>query len=118
MKVVPVLNRGALLRPLTASAVVFSLVLSACGGAKIESTPTPVGGDVDSGVSSGASIATTTAASTVAAGDGADVVYAFPTGPAVTVPEGYVAPGNHVPATGAYLPTNGKPTLVFVDAIW
>lgn len=40
------------------------------------------------------------------------------TGPAVTVPVGYRPPTNRVPSTGAFLPSNGKPTLAFVDAIW
>ena len=44
--------------------------------------------------------------------------YDFPTGPAVLVEANYEPPEDHVPSTGAYLPTNGKPTLVFVDAIW
>lgn len=44
--------------------------------------------------------------------------YAFPTGPAVTVPVGYTLPRDRVDSTGAHLPVNGKPTLVFVDAIW
>ena len=43
---------------------------------------------------------------------------AFPTGPAVLVAPGYVPPGDRVDSTGAFLPANGKPTLVFVDAIW
>ena len=42
----------------------------------------------------------------------------FPTGPAVTVPGGYTSPGEHVPSTGAWVPDNGQPSLVFVDAIW
>jgi hypothetical protein len=42
----------------------------------------------------------------------------FPTGPAVIVEAGYVPPEDRVDSTGAYLPANGKPTLVFVDAIW
>ena len=42
----------------------------------------------------------------------------FPTGPAVMVPDGYQSPGDHVPSTGAWLPDNEQPTLVFVDAIW
>ena len=42
----------------------------------------------------------------------------FPTGPAVLVPAGYQPPGDRVDSTGAYVPANGKPTLVFVDAIW
>ena len=44
--------------------------------------------------------------------------YDFPTGPAVLVAADYVAPGDRVASTGAYIPSNGKPTLVFVDAIW
>ena len=42
----------------------------------------------------------------------------FPTGPAVTVPEGFTGPSEGVGSTGAWLPDNGQPTLVFVDAIW
>ncbi|MCY4639656.1 MAG: hypothetical protein OXC94_04880 [Chloroflexi bacterium] len=42
----------------------------------------------------------------------------FPTGPAVLVASNYVPPGDRVDSTGAFLPANGKPTLVFVDAIW
>ncbi|MDA1004448.1 MAG: hypothetical protein O3B31_14075 [Chloroflexi bacterium] len=48
----------------------------------------------------------------------AAVRFAFPTGPAVTVPVGYTPPSDRVDSTGAHLPANGKPTLVFVDAIW
>ena len=65
------------------------------------------GGDEDSSAPSAGSSAPTTAA------DGG-----FPTGPAVLVPDGYQFPGDRVDSTGAYLPVNGKPTLVFVDAIW
>ncbi len=42
----------------------------------------------------------------------------FPTGPAVLVEVGYEPPEDRVASTGALLPANGKPTLVFVDAIW
>ncbi|MDA0269869.1 MAG: hypothetical protein O2798_00150 [Chloroflexi bacterium] len=42
----------------------------------------------------------------------------FPTGPAVIVEAGYVPPEDRVDSTGAFLPANGKPTLVYVDAIW
>ncbi len=31
---------------------------------------------------------------------------------------GYDSPSNRVDSTGAYLPVNGLPTVVFVDAIW
>ena len=42
----------------------------------------------------------------------------FPTGPAVLVAASYEPPTARVDSTGAFLPANGKPTLVFVDAIW
>ena len=42
----------------------------------------------------------------------------FLSGPAVTVPDGWEEPRDIVARTGAYLPANGLPTLVFVDAIW
>ena len=44
--------------------------------------------------------------------------YAFPTGPAVLVAADFEMPEDRVASTGAYIPSNGKPTLVFVDAIW
>ncbi len=44
--------------------------------------------------------------------------YDFPSGPAVLVAADYAPPEDRVASTGAYLPSNGKPTLVFVDAIW
>lgn len=50
--------------------------------------------------------------------DGPAADAGFPTGPAVLVPDGYQFPGDRVDSTGAYVPANGKPTLVFVDAIW
>ncbi len=43
---------------------------------------------------------------------------AFPTGPAVLVASDYQAPKNKVDSTGAFLPANGKPTVVWTDAIW
>ena len=42
----------------------------------------------------------------------------LPNGPAVTVAAGYTSPEDHVPSTGAWVPDNGQPTPVFVDAIW
>ena len=42
----------------------------------------------------------------------------FPTGPAVMVPDGFTAPDEGVGSTGAWLPDNEQPTLVFVDAVW
>jgi len=51
-----------------------------------------------------------------ATGDAAGV--GFPTGPAVLVEVGYEPPTDRVDSTGAFLPANGRPTLVYVDAIW
>lgn len=65
--------------------------------------------------SSDASGAPAVAAPTAVVGE---TGFDFPTGPASVVPAGYRAPTDHVPSTGAFLPANGKPTLVFVDAIW
>ena len=42
----------------------------------------------------------------------------FPTGPSVLVPPAYDPPDDGVDSTGAYLPVNGKPTLVYLHAIW
>ena len=47
-----------------------------------------------------------------------DRTYEDSTDQAVVVPVGYQAPKERVANTGAYLPKNGKPTLVFVDSIW
>ncbi len=43
---------------------------------------------------------------------------ASPAREAVLVAADYRPPKGRVDSTGAYLPANGKPTLVFVDAIW
>ncbi len=94
---------------LAGGALLLALV-AACGGA---TTPEPT-------VTSTSRVDSSEVAAATTAVGGADTVllYSFPTGPAVTVPEGYMPPGDHVPETGTYLPANGKPTLVFVDAIW
>ena len=80
------------------------LLAAACGG---DAAPTSVGGSEAPG-----------AASQPASAAAAVSPHDFVTGPAVTVPSGYAYPQDHVPSTGAYLPVNGQPTLVFVDAIW
>lgn len=59
-----------------------------------------------------------TPAERAAAAAATSAPFALPSGPAVTVPVGYVPPRDRVDSTGAHLPANGKPTLVFVDAIW
>ncbi|MEX2230146.1 MAG: hypothetical protein WEB13_10980 [Dehalococcoidia bacterium] len=85
----------------------LGLALAACGSTAPEATtadrsPDPVA----------------TGVTAPAATTGALPAYDFPTGPAVTVPVGYEPPSDRVDTTGAHLPANGKPTLVFVDAIW
>ena len=57
-------------------------------------------------------------APSAASSDGASADAGFPTGPAVLVPAGFQFSSERVDSTGAYVPANGKPTLVFVDAIW
>ena len=86
----------------------FGLVALACssGGAPEAATPAP-----DATSTTG----TTSAPATPTASDAAS---SFPTGPAVVVEAGYAPPEDRVPSTGAFLPANGKPTLVYVDAIW
>lgn len=53
-----------------------------------------------------------------AATEAAAPLYDFATGPAVLVSAGFVPSTERIESTGAYLPVNGKPTLVFVDVIW
>lgn len=48
----------------------------------------------------------------------AGVVSASTPRAAVLVSADYRSPTNRIDSTGAYLPDNGKPALVFVDAIW
>lgn len=72
----------------------------------------------------GAATTGTTAASqapsngAAGAGGAAGVAVDFPTGPAVLVAQDYTPLRDRIDNTGAYLPANGKPTLVFVEAIW
>ncbi len=87
-------THGRLLLPLLA--LVGAIVLGACSSSDASDEP---------------AVAVPTAIS-------GETGFAFPTGPASVTPVGYQAPGDHVPSTGAFLPANGKPTLVYVDAIW
>jgi len=80
----------------------FGLVALACSSGGTPETATPAPDTTDP--------ATTPVASSTE--------FAFPTGPAVVVEAGYAPPEDRVPTTGAFLPANGKPTLVYVDAIW
>ena len=99
-------------RPAPAAlALIGAVFLSvACGG----SQPT---GDASS-PASGAQPSDAPTATAVAPVQSVAAMASFPTGPAVTVSGGYEPPRDRVASTGAYLPANGKPTLVFVDAIW
>jgi hypothetical protein len=89
----------------------LALLVAACGGGS-EVPPTSEAANLDPP-------ATTTPSETPApAGDSGTAAFDFPTGEAVLVAANYEHPGDHVDNTGTYLPTNGKPTVVFVDAIW
>lgn len=97
--------RGSLLAPLAAAA----LIAAACSGGGGDAPPPSA--PATSAPATATQAATPTVAATAAS-------YGFRTGPAVSVAADYRPPGDRVPSTGAYLPANGKPTLVFVDAIW
>jgi cytochrome oxidase Cu insertion factor (SCO1/SenC/PrrC family) len=101
--------RRALVLPIALG--VLAMLVAACGGGTTEVTSAPA--------STGAAEGTVATDAPLDAGAGSGVVsYDFPTGEPVLVPVGYTHPRDHVDNTGAFLPTNGKPTLVFVDAIW
>ena len=99
-------------RPAAAAlALIGAVLLSvACGGSQ------PAGSA--SSPASGAQPSDAPTATAVAPVRSVAVTPSFPTGPAVTVPVSYEPPSDRVASTGAYLPANGKPTLVYVDAIW
>ena len=105
---------------LVAALAAVTLVAAGCGGGG-ESEPSPLSAAV-SGDTNAQTSPDSSAAEGATSADAADPIVAndFPyaTGPAVTVPAGYEAPTDRVDSTGAFLPANGKPTLVFVDAIW
>lgn len=97
-------TRRPLLLPIMAVAI--ALFALACGGGSPEATSTPEVRSTDP---------------TAGADDGggaAAPAFDFPTGEAVLVAADYTHPDDHVDNTGLSLPVNGKPTVVFVDAIW
>ena len=100
---------------LIVSAALTGLLLLACGG----TTDEPRSTDAASGAltTAEAPAATPSEASGEVAATSADGL-PYATGPAAVVAAGYEPPDDRVDSTGAYLPANGKPTLVFVDAIW
>ena len=110
---------AALLAP---ALLLAALLLAACNSGT-EVTPTPelrnAGSEATSSDDTPAGSSTDTDASAPGdEGDGADETFDFPTGDAVLVSTDYRHPQDRVDNTGAYLPANGKPTVVFVDAIW
>ena len=87
------------------TSLAFGLVALACSS----------GGTPEAGTPALDATGTTSAPATPTA---SDATFSFPTGPAVVVEAGYAPLEDRVPSTGAFLPVNGKPTLVYVDAIW
>jgi hypothetical protein len=88
--------------------MVGALVLAACSGGDADTEAPAV-----SAAAPAASVTAPAASSELTA-----PVYDFATGPTVLVSNDFVPSKERVDSTGAYLPTNGNPTLVFVDAIW
>lgn len=100
----------------------FALLAAACSGGS-EATPTSVAQSTDPAPAGGAGEPSSNAdtpsddqspGADSEAGDAPD----SPSGEAVLVSADYQHPSEYVDNTGAYLPANGKPTVVFVDAIW
>ena len=103
---------------LPAIVAAVALIAAACGGGT-DGAPTLEGADSNPVPVAPTTSGVTTGEQPADSGATPDAVsYDFPTGEAVLVPMGYEHSGDHVDNTGAFLPTNGKPTLVFVDAIW
>ncbi len=94
------------------SAVLAGLLLLACGGSSDEPRSTDAPATAEAPAATPSESPSEGAATSAAAG------LPYATGPAVVVAAGYEPPDDRVDSTGAYLPANGKPTLVFVDAIW
>ena len=93
-------------------ALACAALAAACTGGGGEGAPAPTA-TPEPAVTTATPEATATATPTAT-----PEAYAFPSGPAVLVAADYEPPTDRVASTGAYLPSNGKPTLVFVDAIW
>ena len=93
----------------TALLIVGALALAACSGGDA---------DTEAPAASAAAALAASATAPAASSDSAAPVYDFATGPAVLVSSDFEPSTERIDSTGAYLPANGKPTLVFVDAIW
>ena len=104
----------SLLALLAFLALACAALAAACTGGGGEGAPAPTA-TPEPAVTTATPEATATATGTPTATPEA---YAFPSGPAVLVAADYEPPEDRVASTGAFLPSNGKPTLVFVDAIW
>ena len=116
MQRVKTLSRWRWSLPAVVAAV--AVIAAACGGGT-DGVPAVEGADSDPAPVASTTSGVTTGEQPADSGGASEAVtYDFPTGEAVLVPVGYEHPGDHVDNTGAFLPTNGKPTLVFVDAIW
>ena len=100
------------------AAVPLLLLLALAGAALAAACTGGGGGDAPAATPEPTAVATATETATPAAATPTPESYSFPTGPAVLVTADYEAPEDRVASTGAYIPSNGKPTLVFVDAIW
>jgi len=103
---------------------IFALVLCALAASALvacttspatQATGTPAAEPRDAPASGSAGSSTEGGAPAASA---ADVEYDFPTGDPVLIYEGYPHPTDRVDRTGAYLPVNGMPTFVIVEAIW
>ena len=92
--------------------------LAACGGATNGGADTTGSAQPDAGGSTAAVASSSDDGADTDGSTSADTGFDFATGPAVTVAADYAYPEDRVDSTGAYLPINGKPTVVYVDAIW
>ncbi len=110
MRVFQLLRRPSALPVILA---VIAVLAAACGGGPAVESARDLPAD-----DSPPAATVATAAPTTDTRSSDPVTYDFPTGEPVLVAAGYTHPTDRVDNTGAYLPTNGKPTLVFVDAIW
>ncbi len=95
-----------------ATTVLGAVLLIGCGAGQ-----TPDASPRDSGLPSAAPAAVTAAAGSAESAVAGAVPSAEAQG-AILVAADYRPPRGRVDSTGAYVPSNGKPTLVFVDAIW
>ncbi len=104
-------QRRACLASLASLVLACAALIAACSGGDREVLPEATATATPAATATPEETATPAATPTPEA-------YTFPAGPAVRVAADYQPPEDSVASTGAHLPSNGKPTLVFVDAIW